>query len=61
MKRNVCKSCKIFVEGDNCPLCKRKSFSTVWQGRIHFINTEKSSIAQKMEVTYNGEYAIKIR
>ncbi|RME52856.1 DNA-directed RNA polymerase subunit E'' [Candidatus Woesearchaeota archaeon] len=61
MKKKVCKRCKIFVEGELCPICKKDSFTTVFQGLIHFLNVEKSVIAHKMGVEKNGEYALKIR
>ena len=61
MKKQVCRACKVFVEGDSCPICKRKSFATVWQGRIHFLKADKSTIAKKMGVEKDGEYAIKVR
>jgi RNA polymerase subunit RPABC4/transcription elongation factor Spt4 len=61
MKKKVCKSCKIFVEGDICPLCKKTSFSNNWQGRISFLNTKRSKIAHEMNVDSKGEYAIKVR
>ncbi len=61
MAKQACKHCKIFVKGEKCPICNRKSFATVWQGRIHFLNVEKSSIARKMGVEKKGEYAIKVR
>ncbi|MDD9954572.1 MAG: DNA-directed RNA polymerase subunit E'' [Candidatus Woesearchaeota archaeon] len=61
MKKKACKTCKIFVDGDVCPVCKRDAFSTNWQGRIHFVNAEKSFIAKQMNVTADGEYAIKVR
>ncbi|MBN1793291.1 DNA-directed RNA polymerase subunit E'' [Candidatus Woesearchaeota archaeon] len=62
MKKVVCKSCKMFFEeGGSCPGCKKNSFTTSWQGRIHFINSKESQIAQKMGVETDGEYAIKIR
>ncbi|MFH0869656.1 MAG: transcription elongation factor subunit Spt4 [archaeon] len=62
MSKMVCRTCKIFVEeGQACPICKRNSLSSSWQGRIHFINVEKSTIAKKMNVEKDGEYAIKVR
>jgi len=61
MKRQVCRTCKIFFEGELCPICKKKSYATVWQGRIHFLNIKKSGIAKKMGVNKEGEYAIKVR
>jgi RNA polymerase subunit RPABC4/transcription elongation factor Spt4 len=61
-KRVVCRSCKAFFdEGASCPICKKNSFTTSFQGRVQFINAEKSVIAKKMGVEKDGEYAIKIR
>jgi len=61
MKKKVCRTCKIFVEGDICPVCKKDSFTTNWQGRIHFLDVNKSVIAKEMGVALKGEYAIKVR
>ena len=61
MKKKVCKKCKVFVTGNDCPICRGNQFSTNWQGRINFLNTEKSMIAKKMGVEKDGEYAIKVR
>jgi RNA polymerase subunit RPABC4/transcription elongation factor Spt4 len=36
-------------------------FSTSWQGRITFIDTDKSRVAKEMGVTKPGDYAIKVR
>jgi RNA polymerase subunit RPABC4/transcription elongation factor Spt4 len=61
MKKKVCKTCKLFVDGDLCPQCKRDSFSTSWQGRIVFVNAKGSFIASQLGVEHDGEYAIKVR
>jgi DNA-directed RNA polymerase subunit E" len=61
MKKKACKSCKIFVEGPECPICKGKKFSTNWQGRIYIIDPEKSDIAKKIGIKVKGEYAIKVK
>ncbi len=61
MKKKVCKKCKIFVEGEVCPVCKRNQFSTNWQGRIYFLDPARSTIAGKINVDVKGEYAIKVR
>jgi RNA polymerase subunit RPABC4/transcription elongation factor Spt4 len=61
MKKKVCKKCKIFVEGEVCPICKKNQFSTNWQGRIYFLDPAKSTIAKKINVDVKGEYAIKVR
>ncbi len=60
-KKKACKRCKLFVEGDTCPVCLTTSFSTSWQGRLFITNPEKSIIAQKINITAKGEYAIKVR
>ena len=60
-KKKVCKRCKLFYEGNECPLCKDNHTATTWKGRIAIMNAEKSAIAKKIGVEANGEYAIKIR
>jgi DNA-directed RNA polymerase subunit E" len=60
-KKKVCKNCKIFVEGPECPLCKGQSFTTNWQGRVYVMDPEKSEIAKKAGMKSKGEYAIKAR
>ncbi len=61
MKKKVCKKCKLFVEGSECPVCKSNQFSTNWQGRLNIIDSNKSTISKKMGITVKGEYAIKVR
>ena len=61
MKRKACKTCKIFVEGNECPICKGNQFTLNWKGRIYILDAKKSEIAQKMGTTVKGEYAIKVR
>ena len=62
MKR-VCRQCKVFVEEGkgNCQICKNSDFATTWQGRINVINPEESFIGKKIELTREGDYALKIR
>lgn len=61
MKKKVCKQCKVFVDGGECPLCKSSQFTTNWQGRIHILDANKSGIAKKIGIKVKGEYAIKAR
>ena len=61
MKKKVCKKCKIFVDGNACPLCKGNQFSINWQGRIYILDSSKSAIAEKINMQAKGEYAIKVR
>ena len=60
-KRKVCKKCKLFVEGNECPICHGNQFSTNWQGRIYIVDPNKSAIAKKIGIKVKGEYAIKVR
>ncbi len=61
MGRKVCKKCKIFVKGNECPLCKGNQFSESWQGRINIMDVNKSDIAKKINIKVKGEYVIKVR
>jgi len=60
-KKKVCKQCRIFVDGDACPICKNANFSTNWKGRLAVLDPEKSEIAKKVGLKQKGEYAIKVR
>ncbi len=63
MKKKVCKQCKLFIEGDACPICKSNPAQTTtnWQGRLFIKNHKESLIAKKLGINYDGEYAIKVR
>ena len=59
--KKVCKKCKLFVDGQVCPICKGNQFSENWKGRVFIADPENSEIAKKIEVTVKGEYAIKVK
>jgi len=59
--RKVCKKCKMFVEGTECPICKGSDFVTNWKGRLYIIDEQKSAIAKKIGIQMKGEYAIKVK
>jgi len=61
MAKKVCKKCKIFVSGTECPLCKGNIFTESWQGRINIVDSNKSEIAKKIGITSKGEYVLKVR
>tara|TARA_Y100000310_G_C20641904_1_gene794430 strand:- start:88 stop:273 length:186 start_codon:yes stop_codon:yes gene_type:complete len=61
MKKKVCKKCKLFVEGNVCPVCKGNQFSSNWQGRFNVLDANKSLIAKKVGHTVKGEYVVKVR
>lgn len=59
--KKICKNCKAFMKGDNCPVCNSNQFTTSFQGRVMVIDANKSLVAQKLGITVKGEYALKIR
>jgi DNA-directed RNA polymerase subunit E" len=59
--KKVCKKCRLFVEGGQCPICKGSNFSENWKGRLTITDANKSEIAKKMGITIKGEYVIKVR
>jgi len=59
--KKFCKDCKILVEKDKCPICKKNQFVSNWKGRIIIIDKDKSVLAKKINAEVNGEYAIKLR
>ena len=45
--KKICKKCKLFVEGANCPICKSNQFADSFKGKLIITNSEKSEIAKK--------------
>ncbi len=60
MKKKVCKTCKIVVTENVCPLCRKTAFTTNFQGQINIIDANKSMLAKKIGIKSKGDYAIKI-
>jgi len=60
-KKKACKKCKLFVEGNVCPICKGNIFSSNWQGRLFINDVGNSMIAEKLGIKVKGEYAIKVK
>ena len=54
MKKKACKTCKIFIDGDECPVCKGAHFATNWKGRIYVLDANKSNVAKKVGLTIKG-------
>lgn len=60
MKKKACRKCRIFVDGNQCPICKGAQFVTNWKGRIYILDVNKSEIAKKIGVSVKGEYTLKV-
>ena len=61
MAQKACKKCKIFTDGNECPICHSSNFADSWKGRVSVTNVEKSEIAKRTGITKNGVYALKTR
>ena len=59
--KKVCKKDRLFVEGQECPICHNSNFTETWKGRITILDADKSEIAKKVGIDIKGEYAIKVR
>ena len=60
-KENICKKCKLFVDGNVCPVCKGNQFTNIFKGKLQILDANKSFVAEQMEIKEKGRYAIKIR
>ena len=60
MSKKVCKKCKYFVKGNECPICKGDDFEKSWKGRVYIVDTKKSKIADRIGAKIKGEYALRI-
>lgn len=58
--KKVCKNCKVFVDGEKCPICNSANLVENWKGRVIVLDPEKSEIAKKLDIKKKGVYAIKI-
>lgn len=61
--RFVCRECHRVVDPDAeiCPSCGSSSLTEDWAGYVIITHPEESEIAQRMEVTDPGKYALKVR
>jgi transcription elongation factor SPT4 len=61
VKQRACKLCKTIHDTERCPSCEGKEHTESFKGRIVVLNPEKSEIAQKINITEEGNFAIKTR
>ena len=60
-KKRAGKMTKVLTDADVSPLNPKEPLTSTWFGRIYIADAEKSSIAKKLGIGKNGEYAIKVR
>ena len=58
--KKICKKCKVFISGTNCPLCNGTQFTETFKGKIMVFKPEDSVIAQRIGLKKAGTYAIKL-
>jgi len=62
MSEKACSECHRLVEDSNeCPIDKNNDLRENWSGLVVVYNPEESKIAEELEVSVPGRYAINIR
>ena len=57
----ACRICKIISNESICPVCKSNDFSDDYSGLLIVLDPVNSLLAEKLETTEPGSYALKIR
>jgi RNA polymerase subunit RPABC4/transcription elongation factor Spt4 len=60
-KEKACLNCKTIYEGDKCSNCGSTQKNDKFKGRIHIFDNKKSELAYNMDITMEGEFAIKTK
>ncbi len=57
----ACRTCKNISDDAVCPVCKGTEFSDDYSGLLVVLDPENSILAEKLNTTEEGNYALKIR
>ena len=57
----ACRYCKNINEESVCPVCKQSEYSEDYSGLLVVLDGENSILAEKLDTTEPGNYALKIR
>jgi len=57
----ACRNCHYITDESVCPICKSTELSGDYSGLVVILDPDESLIAEKMEITKPGRYALKIR
>lgn len=64
-KKNLqaCRNCHKVLEADKmvCPECQGNALTPEWFGYLVIIDAKRSDVAKKMNIDFNGRYALKVR
>ena len=58
-KDKICNSCRIFVEGSECPICRNSNFTSDYKGLMFIIDPNNSVVAKELDLNMKGKYAIR--
>jgi len=61
MSQLACRDCHRVTRDEVCPSCGSENLSDDWAGYVAIVDPENSEIAEKMEVSLPGKYALKVR
>lgn len=62
MREKACRNCHRIVTNQSiCPYCKTHTLSDDFAGLIIIIDSQKSEIAKKLQITQPGRYAFRVR
>ncbi len=57
----ACRYCKNINEASVCPVCKNTEFSDDYSGLLVVLDAGNSILAEKLNTSESGNYALKIR
>jgi DNA-directed RNA polymerase subunit E" len=57
----ACRTCKNISDETVCPVCKGTEFSEDYSGLLIVLDPVNSLLAEKLDTTEEGSYALKIR
>ncbi|MFT7615719.1 MAG: RNA polymerase subunit RPABC4/transcription elongation factor Spt4 [Candidatus Woesearchaeota archaeon] len=60
-KKRAGKYTKVLTTDDVSPMDPKEPLTSTWMGRIMVSNAQRSQLAKKLEISKEGEYAIKVR
>ena len=61
VKERACRTCHLITRKTICPQCKTHTLSTNYSGVIIILDSASSGLAEKMNISVPGKYALKVR
>lgn len=59
--KKVCRTCRLMVDGNHCPICNGNDFTTTWSGVAVIYDPKDSEIAKAMGIEVKGKFALRVR